>query len=180
MSNPRKKELLHVATLGRTVGLKGDMKLHIDSDFPEQFAAGAEFLLEGGRSVRLSHVNMERGTVRLEGCDTPEDAKRYTNAKLYTTYEATREQCKLEEGQYFWFDIIGCEVVEDGRELGTVKEIERIGAVNYLSVKTDALLVAQGESKNFLIPYHPPFIVSTDIGAKTIEVQGGPDLLQAS
>jgi 16S rRNA processing protein RimM len=180
MSNPRKKELLHVATLGRTVGLKGDMKLHDKSDFPEQFVAGAEFFVDANRTVRLGYVNMERGIVRLEGCDTPEEAKRYTNAKLYTTYEATREQCELEEGQYFWFDIIGCEVVEDGRELGTVKEIERIGAVDYLAVKTDALLVAQGESKSFLIPYQPPFVVSTDIGAKTIEVQGGLDLLQAS
>ena len=180
MSNPRKKELLHVATLGRTVGLKGDMKLHDKSDFPEQFVPGAEFFLDGNRTVRLSAVNMDRELVRLEGCDTPEEAKRYTNAKLYTTFEATREQCELEEGQYFWFDIIGCKVVEDGRELGTVKEIERIGALDYLAVKTDALLVAQGESKNFLIPYQPPFIVETDIGAKTIEVSGGLDLLRAS
>lgn len=180
MSNPRKKELLHVATLGRTVGLKGEMKLHDKSDFPEQFVAGAEFFLDPDRTVRLSLVNLERGIVRIEGCDTPEAAKRYTNAKLYTTYDATREQCALEEGQFFWFDIIGCEVVEAERKLGTVKEIERIGAVDYLAVKTDALLAAQGESKSFLIPYQPPFIVATDIAAKRIEVKGGLDLLQAS
>ena len=180
MSNPHKRELLHVATLGRTVGLKGDMKLHDKSDFPEQFAEGAEFIIDGNRTVRLGAVNLERGLVRLEGCSTPEEAKRYTNAKLYTTYEATRRQCELEEGQYFWFDIIGCKVVEEGRDLGVVKEIERIGAVDYLAVKTDALLVARGESKNFLIPYQPPFIVATEIGAKRIEVKGGLDLLQAS
>ena len=181
MSNRSEKEpLLHVATLGRTVGLKGDMKFHDKSDFPEQFVDGAEFILDKGRSVRLSHVNMERGTVRIEGCDTLEEAKRYTNAKLYTTYEATRKQCELEEGQFFWFDIVGCEVVEAGRELGRVKEIERIGAVDYLSVKTDEVLVAQGEAKNFLIPYQPPFIVGTDIDRKVIEVEGGLDLLRAS
>ena len=180
MSNPRNSELLHVATLGRTVGLKGDMKLHDKSDFPEQFFDGAEFLIEKGRSVRLTHVNMDRGTVRLEGCDTPEAAKRYTNAKLYTTYEATREQCELEEGQFFWFDIIGCKVVEEGRELGVVREIERIGALDYLSVRTDGVLVAQGEAKSFLLPYQPPFIVGTDIGRKVITVEGGLDLLKAS
>jgi 16S rRNA processing protein RimM len=181
MSNQRKKEeLLYVATLGRTVGLKGDMKLHDKSDFPEQFKPGAEFITDNGQTVRLSYVNMDRGLVRLEGVTTPEDAKRFTNANLHTTYEATRENCKLEEGEHFWFDIIGCEVVEECRELGVVTDMERIGAVNYLSVKTDSLLVAQGESKNFLIPHQPPFVLSTDVEKKVIEVEGGLDLLRAS
>lgn len=172
--------LLHIATLGRTVGLKGDMKFHITSDFPEQFVKDAEFLLKDGRRVRLANVNLERNTVRLDGCHTPEDTKRYINAKIYTTYEATREVCQLDEGQFFWFDIIGCSVEEDGRELGRVKEIERISAQDYLLVKTDDLLVSQGEIKSFLIPYQPPFIVHTDIAAKRIEVKGGLDILRAS
>lgn len=180
MSNRSENSLLHVATVGRTVGLKGDMKLHIKSDFPEQFVKGAEFLLKDGTTVELSSVNPERGTMRLKGCDTPEAAKRFTNAKLYTTYEATREACDLEEDEFFWFDIIGCEVLEEGRELGRVTDIDRINIHDYLVVKTDALLVAQGEAKSFLIPYQDPFIVKTDIGAKTIEVKGGLDLLQAS
>jgi 16S rRNA processing protein RimM len=181
MSNrPEKKELLYVATLGRTVGLKGDMKLHDKSDFPEQFSAGATFYLKNGGTIRLAHVNQDRGLVRLEGIDSPEAAKRYVNADLFTTYEATREQCALEAGEHFWFDIIGCEVVEDGRELGVVTEMERIGAVDYLSVKTDALLVAQGEVKSFLIPNQRPFVISIDVAKKIIEVEGGYDLLQAS
>lgn len=181
MSNRHKKEeLLYVATLGRTVGLKGDMKFHDKSDFPEQFKAGAEFVLKNGQTIRLGHVNMERGTVRIEGVDSPEDAKRYTNADLYTTYEATRKNCKLEEGEHFWFDIIGCQVVEEGRELGVVTDMERIGAVNYLLVKTDNVLVAQGEVESFLIPHQPPFVLSTDVEKKVIEVEGGLDLLRAS
>lgn len=181
MSNqPKKEELLYVATLGRTVGLKGDMKLHDKSDFPEQFKPGAEFYLDVKRKVTLAHVNRERGTVRLEGVDSPEAAKRYVNADLHSTYEATRRECQLEAGEHFWFDIIGCQVVEDGRELGVVSELERIGAANYLSVKTDAVLVAQGESKSFLIPFHPPFVVETNVETKVIVVEGGLDLLQAS
>lgn len=31
------KDKIYVAKLGKTVGLKGDLKLFIDSDFPEQF-----------------------------------------------------------------------------------------------------------------------------------------------
>ncbi len=176
----RSPELLHIATLGKTVGLKGDMKLYIISDFPEQFVSGAEFYIDSKRTIKLDNVNMDRGTVRLEGCSTPEATKKFINAKLYTTHEATRESCDLEEGEFFWFDIIGCVVSEDGRELGRVKDIDRLGEQDYLLIETDDLLVAQGNAKTFLIPYQPPFIAETNIDLKQIEVSGGLDLLEAS
>jgi len=172
--------LLHIATLGRTVGLKGDIKLHIKTDFPEQFVPNATFTTEKKQIIRLIDVNEQRGTVRIDGFESLERAKRLTNARLYTTEEATREQCRLEEGEFFWFDIVGCEVFEMGHKLGVVKEIERISITDYLSVKTDDALVAQGESKYFLIPYHQPFLIETDIAKKRIDVEGALDILQAS
>ncbi|MEA3521454.1 MAG: ribosome maturation factor RimM [Campylobacterota bacterium] len=178
MSNPSK--LLHVATLGKTVGLKGDMKLHIKSDFPEQFCAGAEFLSKASETIIIDDVNPQRGTVRLRGIHNPQDTKPFINQDLFTTYEATRKNIKLKEGEFFWFDIMECKIIENSLELGVVKEIERIGVVNYLSVNTADDLIAQGESKNFLIPYHAPFLVKTDIETKTITVEGCLDILRAS
>ena len=178
--NHSTEKLIHIATLGKTVGLKGDMKLHITSDFPEQFVSGAEFYLEDKRTIRLDSVNMNRGTVKIGGFDSPEDAKRLTNQKLYTTYEATREQCTLDEGEFFWFDIIGCKVIEAGYELGVVKDIDRLGATDYMLITTDNHLVAQGHAKTFLLPYQPPFIAETNVERKQIEVVGGLDILKAS
>ena len=40
-----------------------DMKLHIESDFPEQFRNGAEFLSKERSAIVLENVNDERGTV---------------------------------------------------------------------------------------------------------------------
>ncbi|MEA2111409.1 MAG: ribosome maturation factor RimM [Campylobacterota bacterium] len=182
MSNQssKKPSLLHVATLGRTIGLKGDMNFIIKTDFPEQFIAGAEFVDSKGSSITLSDVNLKRETVKINGIATPESAKKFVNAKLFTTFEKTRETCQLGEGEFFWFDIIGCSVIEDGRELGVVKEIERMSITDYLSVTTESSLVARGEAKEFLIPYHPPFIVHSDVERKEIEVSGAYDLLQAS
>jgi ribosomal 30S subunit maturation factor RimM len=61
-----------------------------------------------------------------------------------------------------------------------VKEIERIGITDYLSIKTDDALVAEGASKNFLVPSHEPFILKADIEAKRIDVTGALDILSAS
>ncbi len=181
MSNHSKENrLLHIATIGKTVGIKGDMKLHIKCDFPEQFKSGATFFINKKDTITLSEVNHERGLIKISGITTVEDAKRFTNAKLYTTYEDTKKNCHLDDGQYFWFDIMGCDVFENGKLLGIVQEVERINIHDYLSVKTDEELVKGGLPKSFLIPYHEPFIVETNVDEKIIEVEGGMDILEAS
>jgi len=181
MSNqsPNSK-LLHIATIGKTVGLYGDMKLHIKSDFPEQFVKGATFFINKKESITLEEVNIQRGLIKISGYPTPESAKKFTNAKLYTTFEKTKEQCHLEEGEFFWFDIIGCSVYENKKLLGVVEEVERIAIADYLQIKTDDKLLETGHAKSFLLPYHEPFIVATDIEKKVIEVSGAMDILEAS
>jgi 16S rRNA processing protein RimM len=117
MSKLYKKEpLLHIATLGKTVGIKGDMKLHVKSDFPEQFVDGASFLINKKEKITLRDVNIERGLVKINNITNPEDAKKFTNAKLFTTYEQTRKTCHLDKGEYFFFDLEDCEVFEDGKK----------------------------------------------------------------
>ncbi len=178
--NSAPADLLHVATLGRTVGLRGDIKLNLFTDFPEQFIPNSTFILENGSEITLLSYNPERELVRLKGIDTPEAAKALTNAKLFTTFEATRERCNLGEGEFFWFDLLGANVVENGTVLGKVQEIERIGAQDYLLVATDGALVSKGMAATFLIPYIDHFIKSSDLATKVITVEGGLDLLEAS
>jgi len=180
MSKHSTKDLLHVATIGRTVGLFGDLKFHDKSDFPEQFVAGARFYTKGKKELVIHSVNEARGTIKIQGHETLESAKPLTNAKLYTTIEATRANCHLDEGEFFWFDIEGCEVFENGEKLGHVDEIERLGPTNYLSIITDEKLVQAGKAKSFLVPYHEPFIVDVDVAAKKIDLQGATDILDAS
>jgi 16S rRNA processing protein RimM len=179
MSNQSDK-LLHIATIGKAVGLQGDMKLHIKSDFPEQFVKGAKFFISKKRTIELSFVDMERSLIKIVGVNNPEDAKRLTNEKIYTTYEDTRKNVQLEKGQYFYFDIENCQVYENGVLLGVVDEVERIGATDYLTIITDEAFVAKKLPKSFLIPYQDHFVISVDIIAKRIEVKGGIDILETS
>ena len=180
MSKQYKEKLLHIATIGRTVGIKGDMKLHIKCDFPEQFYDGATFFTSLKRDITLKDVDMQRGIFKIDGITTPEDAKRFTNAKIFTTRDETRKNCSLNEGEYFFFDLEECMVYEDGKLLGVVKEVERIALTNYLSIITDKNLVKEGFAKSFLIPFIEPFKKDVDIDKKLIVVSGGMDILEAS
>jgi 16S rRNA processing protein RimM len=178
--NSPNPDLLHVATIGRSVGLKGDLNFNLHTDFPEQFTKGATFELENGLTITLSSYNTERALVHIVGYDSPESAKTLTNTKLFTTKEATRARCKLGKGEYFWFDLPGLSVYEENTLLGSVVEIERIGAQDYLLIKTDSALINQGSAETFLIPYIDHFVQNVDIELKKITVNGGIDLLEAS
>ncbi|PHS57701.1 MAG: 16S rRNA processing protein RimM [Sulfurimonas sp.] len=176
----KKEQLLHIATIGKTVGIHGDMKFHDKSDFPEQFFDGAIFFTNLKKDISLDDVDLDRGLIRIKGVNTIEDAKRYTNVKLFTTREKTRKNCHLEDGEYFWFDLEDCEVYEDGKLLGIVDDIDRMGITNYLNIITDEKLVETGLSKKFLVPFEKPFKMNVDVDKKIITLCGAMDILEAS
>jgi len=174
------REKFFIAQIGKTHGLRGDLKLHLYTDFPEQFKVGFDFDSSIGR-LEVSRVNLKRGTIAFKGYDGDIDkAKPLTNVKIYSNADETRERCSLKEGEHFWFDLEGCEVIEDNRRLGVVERMERFGDVNYMSIKTDKSLVKEGFAPNFLIPYIERYILKTDIDSKKIYVQDGKDILEAS
>ncbi|WP_324172310.1 ribosome maturation factor RimM [Sulfurimonas sp.] len=180
MSSQTKEPKLHIATIGKTVGIKGDMKFHIKCDFPEQFQNNSTFSTNKNNTITLSEVNHDKGHVKIAGVCNVEDAKKFVNLKLYTTREETRKNCHLDEGEFFWFDIEDCEIYEDGQLLGKVDDVDRISITNYLNILTDKNFVKLGLPKKFLIPFHKPFVVDTDIAKKIITTQGALDILEAS
>ena len=167
-----------IARLGRSVGLRGDMRFFDLSDFGEQFVPGATFESDRGK-LTIERIDPKRGTVKFVGVDTPEAAKRLTNAYLYSDEESTRANMELGEDEYFWFDIIGSDVYEDGERLGRVREIERLPAADYLVIDADEALAKEG-ARRFLVPFRDPFIKSVDTAAKRIELAGARDIWEAS
>ncbi len=180
MSNQKSEtQKLSIARLGKTVGLKGEMKIHLLTDFPQQLHRGAVFETDRG-TLTIASFNPRRGTVKFEGIDNPESAKRYTNAYLYSDIEKTKSSIQLEKNEYFWFDILGCEVYEKETLLGKVKEIQRLPSCDYLEIETSSDLVAKGHAKRFLLPFLDRFIENVDIEKKRVDATGAMDILEAS
>ncbi|MDR1460674.1 MAG: ribosome maturation factor RimM [Campylobacteraceae bacterium] len=174
----KSNELVEVAKLGRAVGLKGFLKLHSFSDFPEQFKKGGRFFTDKNESFEILEFDKEKSLVRFVGINDRDAAFKLTNKILKTTKEATRDSCKLGKDEFFWFDIIGCKVVENAQVLGMVGDIERIGSQDYLHVKTDEQFVKDGLQKDFLIPYIDRFVLHVDIGVKEIITQDAVHFLE--
>ena len=175
----RKNQDFLVAQFGKTVGLKGELKLNLHTDFPEQFFVGRILTTQRGE-LEIENINLKRGLIKIAGYNTPEDAKILTNTKIYSSKEETKKYCTLKEGEYFWFDLIGCKITENNLNLGLVKNIQRLPQGDYFLIDTNMKLQDSGFAKSFLLPYLPNFIKSVDIENKVISTMGAKDILEAS
>lgn len=155
--------LVLVAKLGRTVGVQGFVRLHNLSDFPEQFECGASFFDKNSRVLKIKARNAQ--SVLFEGFESLECAKTLVNLELFQSVEKSRTSCKLNEGEFFYFDIIGLEVFENGLLLGVVKDILPAGN-DLLLIKSDESLVKKGFASEFYLPYVDFYVKSVELGAK--------------
>lgn len=174
----RKTSFIEVAQIGKVVALGGELKLHIHSDFPEQFSVGKRFDTDKNITLEIASYNEKRGLVLFRGYESRESAACLVNSHLMTTLEATIESCTLEENEFFWFDIIGCEVKDGDTLLGIVKEMQRVGTTDYMVVKTDEALVLKKLSKTLFIPYIDRYVTSKE--KKVVHVKDGLELLECS
>ena len=83
---------------------------------------------------------------------------------LYTSFP------ELEEGDYYWHDLIGCSVVNlEGYAMGTVTEMMETGSNDVLVVKANTK-DAFGKQER-LIPFlYEQVVKRVDLTTKTIEV----------
>jgi len=168
-----------IAQIGRTIGLWGDLKFHLHTDFPEQFKIGSTYSSSRGDLI-IADINLVRGIIKFRGYESIDSAKSLTNVKLFANIEQTKKNCDLKKGQHFWFDVIGCKVKDDELILGTVQDIQRIGDTDYLAVKTANSLLNEGLPKSFMIPYISRYIVKSDIEEKIVYTQDAKGILEAS
>lgn len=155
--------LVLVAKLGRTVGVQGFVRLHNISDFPEQFECGASFFDKNSRVLKIKARNAQ--SVLFEGFESLESAKTLVNLELFQSVEKSRANCKLGDDEFFYFDIIGLEVFENGLLLGVVKDILPAGN-DLLLIKSDESLVKKGFASEFYLPYVDFYVKSVELGAK--------------
>ncbi len=88
----------------------------------------------------------------FEGYENVEAAKQLINLILYQSIEATRQTCILKKDEFFYFDILKCEVFDDERRLGKVVDILEVGDSYLFEIQSDQELIDKAYAKTFLFP----------------------------
>lgn len=126
-------EYLNVGKIVNTHGIRGEVRVISQTDFPElRYKKGAKLTLfqEGKQPLKLTiashrkHKNFDLLT--FEGYLTINDVEKFRDGILKVSeYDLT----DLEENEYYYYEIIGLHVLdENGELLGTIKEILSPGA----------------------------------------------------
>ncbi len=139
---------LVIGRLGRPHGVRGELRVVAETDFPQRFETlrsvrvelpdGAErHLVVAGSSVKGNRI-----LLKFEGYDNPESASALAGGLLTIRRS---EAWPLPEGHYYEHQIVGLRVVdEQGQPLGEVEEVLHTGA-NDVYVAGDLLIPATKE-----------------------------------
>ncbi|MDH4164178.1 MAG: ribosome maturation factor RimM [Nitrospirota bacterium] len=122
-------------TIGKVLkphGVKGEIKIEPLTDHPDRFLKLRRVFLVSSRGeqkeCRVKAVRYMNGDplLLLEGYSAPETAKAFNGWLVQVPEE---EAVPLPEGHYYWFELIGMEVVnEAGEKLGTITDIFETGS----------------------------------------------------
>lgn len=153
-----------VAKCGRSIGLKGSLRIVIYTDFLEIFTRG-NILKCGDSLLHIEDFDASVQRIKFAEISDIESAKKLNLLQLYATKEATLKYCKLNDGEFFWFDMIGLRLYDKDLLLGEVIDIQRIANINYLIIQTDARFKSP---KTFMVPYISRYIIQTDLESKCI------------
>ncbi len=163
------KRYLEIGKIVSVFGIKGEVKVQPWCDSPG-FLTEFEILhWKSGDDVKVEKARVHKNMVvmKINGCDTVEQAQKLRNRVLYMD----RNDVELSEGSYFIQDLIGLEVIDtdSGVSYGKITDVSETGA-------NDVYHIVNDEGKLSLIPAIPDVVIETDIEGGIMKIRPIPGL----
>lgn len=160
---------LKVGKIVNTHSLKGEVKVISSTDFEEErFKKGSKLLItRGNQLIREVVVQSYRNhknflLVKFEGIDSVEEAEKLKNLQIKIDSDEVGE---LEENEFYFHQIIGCEVFdENDKNLGEIIDILTPGA-------NDVWVIKGENGREILIPYIEDVVKKIDITSKKVNIE---------
>lgn len=155
-------EMIIVGRIVAPHGVRGDLRIFPDTERPEMFKSLKTIYIGRKRCHLLSarpHKNVY--IVHVEGVDDRNTAETLVHEVVEVPFSLLP---KLEDGAYYYFQLIGLSVVtEDGEAVGRLEEVMETGANN--------VYVIRDGKKETLIPAIPSCVLSIDMDAGRMTVR---------
>ena len=168
------EELVAIARLVRTRGIRGELIGDVLTDFPDRFEdlQRVTAVTPAGerRELKIEDFWFQKNRIVLKfvGFDSIDEAQSLINAEICVPES---EAVELEEDEFYDWQLEGCRVETlEGEPIGTVQEVMRTGG-------TENLVVANG-AKDYLIPFAASVCTEVDVENKLIRVDLPEGLLE--
>jgi len=172
------KDFIAVARLVRTRGIKGELVAESLTSHPEQLPELKSVFLDKGATrhkINVARVWFHDGrpVFQFEGIPSMTEAEAWVGAEVQIPAD---ERMQLEEGEYYFSDLIGCQVVRfvsegvSGETIGVVKDVDEMPG--------RAMLVVVNTEREMLIPLVKAICREIDVNARIIRVDPPEGLLE--
>ena len=159
----------NVGKIVNTQGLQGEMRVLSVTDFAEErFKKGAVLALFDDKDQFVMEVEIashRKGKnfdiIKFKGLYHINDIEKYKGFSLKIAEENLTD---LDEGEFYYYEIIGLDVYENDQFIGQIKEILQPGA-------NDVWVVKRKGKKDLLLPYIPPVVLNIDIENNRVDIE---------
>ncbi|AOL97425.1 MULTISPECIES: ribosome maturation factor RimM [Bacillus] len=164
------KRWFNVGKIVNTHGIKGEVRVISKTDFAEErYKPGNTlYLFMDGRNepvevtVNTHRLHKQFHLLQFKERQNLNEVEELKNAIIKVPEEELGE---LNEGEFYFHEIIGCEVfTEEGELIGKVKEILTPGA-------NDVWVIGRKGKKDALIPYIESVVKHINVREKKIEIE---------
>lgn len=173
---------MEIGTIVGAQGIKGEVRVYPNSDFPERFERAGERWLWGARDLEPRSVRLEKGyaipgknlyVVRLSGISDRTQAEQLRGQMLLLPIT---DRPQLAPDEYHSQDLISVPVFHQatGAQIGIVTDIFTAAhEILVVSVPTD-----DGNTAEVLIPFVDEIVPVVDLQQRRIEVLPPPGLIE--
>ena len=154
---------LSIGKIVNTHGIRGELKVLPNTDsIEERFVIGNEVMVQFGKKLitfEIDSVRSHKGCilVTFKGLHDINEVEKYKGLDLLIEVDGS------EDDDYYYYELVGCEVYYKDELVGVVSEILETEAHEILRIKREGLSDA-------LIPYVERFILDVDVDTNRIEI----------
>lgn len=172
-----KPKWLTVGKVANTHGIRGEIRVFPETDFPEErFAKGNELVLVSPDETKTVPVTVvaarPQKTIYIVKLEQFTDINQVEPYKGWSVKVSADKRAKLAADEFYFHDIIGCRVVtEEGETIGDITDILRPGA-------NDVWVVKRTNGKLAYLPYIADVVLSVDPSEKLVTIRLMEGLLE--
>lgn len=154
---------LSIGKIVNTHGIRGELKIVPNTDFVEErFSVGNIVNIQFGKQLlefEIDSVRSHKGCLLI----TFKDHHNINDVEKYKGFDLFVEVDGSEDEDYYYYELVDCEVFYQDELVGIVSEILETEAHEILRIQRDGL-------NDVLIPYVDRFILGVDVENKRIDI----------
>ncbi len=160
----------------KTQGRRGEVAGEILSDVPDRFAVGMKLLAlpRGSNAVRreleVEELWPHKGLLVLKfaGVDSISEAETLVGCELQVPRS---QRSELQAGWNYVSDLVGCEVLDHGREIGRIEDVQ-------FGAGEAPLLIVRDVTRMLELPFAEAYLDSVDVERKQVRMKLPEGLLE--